>query len=46
MSYIATTMPADVLATLGARASADMVLTPKAGIYHLQNQKSFKDELL
>ena len=34
------TMPADALATLGARASAGMVLTPKAEIFHLQHQKS------
>ena len=28
------------LATLGARESADMILTPKAGIFPLQHQKS------
>ena len=33
-------MPVDALATLGARASAGMVLTPKAGIFYLQHQKS------
>ena len=33
-------MPADALATLGASASAGMVLTPKAGIFHLQHQKA------
>ena len=33
-------MPADVLATLGASASAGMVLTPKAGIFCLQYPKS------
>ena len=31
----ASTMPADALATLGASASAGMVLTPKAGIFRL-----------
>ena len=30
-------MPTDALATLGARASAGMVLTPKSGIFHLQH---------
>ena len=30
--YTVNTIPDDALATLGARASADMVLTPKAGI--------------
>ena len=33
MSYTANTVPADALATLGARASADIVITPKAGIF-------------
>ena len=32
LSCTANNIPADVLATLGARASAGMVLTPKAGI--------------
>ena len=31
-------MAADALATLGASASAAMILTPKAGIFHLQHQ--------
>ena len=35
-------MPADALATLGASASAGMVLTPEAGILCLQHQKSSK----
>ena len=30
LSYTANTMPADALATLGARASAGMVLTPRS----------------
>ena len=32
--------PADALVTLGARASTGMALIPKAGIFHLQLQKS------
>ena len=40
LSYTDNTMPANALATLGARASAGMVLTPKAGIFHLQHEKS------
>ena len=36
--YITNTMPADTLATLGGRASAGMVLSPKAGILHLQQE--------
>ena len=40
LSYTANTMPADVLATLGARASARMVLIPKAAIFPLQRQSS------
>ena len=40
LSYTANTMPADALASLGASASAGMVLTPKARIFHLQHQKS------
>ena len=38
--YTANTIPADALATLGARASAGVVLIPKAGIFRLQPQKS------
>ena len=38
---IANTMPADGLEALGASASAGIVLTPKAGIFHLQHQKSW-----
>ena len=33
-------MPAYALVTLGASASAGMVLTPNAGIFPLQYQKS------
>ena len=33
------TIPVDALATLGASVSEGMVLTPKAGIFHLQHQK-------
>ena len=40
----ANTMPADALATLGASASAGMVLTPKGGIFCLQHQKSQQGE--
>ena len=36
----ANTMPVDALATLGARATAGMVLTPKVGIFYLQHQES------
>ena len=39
LSYTAITMPADTLATLGASASAGMVLTPKGRIFRLQHQK-------
>ena len=39
LSYTNNTMPADALVTLGARASTGMVLTPEAGIFHLQHQK-------
>ena len=35
------TMAADALVTLEAGASAGMVLTPKAGIFRLQHQKSY-----
>ena len=38
-------MPADALATLGASASAGMVLTPKGWIFCLQHQKSLKAQL-
>ena len=41
LSYTVNTMPADALATLGASASAGMVLTPKAGIFRLQYQKDW-----
>ena len=34
-------MPADALPTLGARASAGMVSTPKARIFSLPQQKSW-----
>ena len=40
LCYTANTMPADALGTLGARASTGMVLTPKAGIFRRQHQKS------
>ena len=40
VSHVANIMPADALATLGARASAGMVLTLKARILHLQHRKS------
>ena len=43
LSYMANTMPADALATSGARASAGMVLTPQNGLFHLQHQKSCED---
>ena len=33
-------MPADALATLGASASAGVVLAPKAGMFGLQQQMS------
>ena len=35
LSYMANTMPADALATSGARASAGMVLTLQTGIFRL-----------
>ena len=35
LSYTVNAMPADALATLGASASAGMVLTSKAGIFCL-----------
>ena len=41
LSYTPNTMSADALATSGASASAGMVLTPKAGIFHLHHQKSW-----
>ena len=34
------TMPGDALVTLGARATAGMVLDPRAGIFCLQHQMS------
>ena len=34
-------MPTDALATLGARASAGMVLNPKAPIFRRQHHKSY-----
>ena len=34
-------MPADELATLGASASAGMVLTPKARVFCVQQQMSY-----
>ena len=37
LSYAPSTIPADVLATLRARASAGVVLTPKAGIFRFQH---------
>ena len=40
MYYKANIMPTDPLVTLGAMASAGMVLTPKAGIFSLQHHKS------
>ena len=40
LSYIVNTMPADALATKGARAPAGMVLTKWTRIVHLQHQKS------
>ena len=40
LSYIVNSMPADALATLGARASTGMALTPKAKIFCLQHQES------
>ena len=40
LPYTVNTLPADALATLGARASAGMVLISKAGILRLQHQKS------
>ena len=39
LSNIPKTMPADALATLGAKASAGMVLNHKAGIFRLQHLK-------
>ena len=39
LSITVNTMPADALATLGARASVGMVLTPRFGLFHLQDQK-------
>ena len=33
LSYTANTMPADALVTLGASASAGMILNPKAGLF-------------
>ena len=40
------TMPADALATQGARASAGMALTAKAGIFCLQHQKIILQQML
>ena len=40
LSRTANTMSADALATLGASASAGMVLTSKAAIFRLQHQES------
>ena len=40
LSYTAITMPADGLATLGASASAGMVLTAKDKKFRLWHQKS------
>ena len=40
LSYTANTMSADALTTLGARASAGMVLTTKVGIFGFQHQDS------
>ena len=37
VTYRANTMPADTLATSGARVSVHMVLIPKAGIFRLQH---------
>ena len=37
LSYTRNTMPAEALATSGARASAGMVLIPKAGIYSVSS---------
>ena len=42
LSYTANATPADELATLGASASAGMVLTPKPEIFRLQHQKSLR----
>ena len=41
LSYTDNTVPADGPATLGARASAGIVLTSKAKIFHLEHQKSW-----
>ena len=44
LSYTPNTMPADALTTLGASASAGLVLhvlTCKAGIFHIHRQKSW-----
>ena len=40
ISYTVNTMPADALVTWGARASAGMILIPKARIFCLQHLKS------
>ena len=40
LSYTTNTMPADALATLGASASADVVLTLNPRIFRHQYQKS------
>ena len=40
LSYTANIIPTDALVTLGSSASAAMVLTSKARIFHLQHQKS------
>ena len=41
LSYTANNMPADALMTLGARASASMVLIPITGIFRLEHHKSW-----
>ena len=41
LSYTDNTVHADALVTLGARASAGIVLTSKAKIFHLEHQKSW-----
>ena len=41
LSYTDNTIPADALATLGARASASMVFTPKARIIRVNNNIRF-----
>ena len=41
LCYTDNTMPADSLATLGAKAPAGMALTPRAEIFRIQHQKSW-----